>query len=74
MNEWRQYAKPMTKTVEEIIAEQRVFTDAQRSLAWMPEPPIEHFGGPALHGVFECETLHEQWARARYRWMREERQ
>lgn len=65
------------RTVETIIAELKVFSDEQRSLAWSPCPP------PELSGPHDCriggscgldgfgETMRSRWITARFRWAKE---
>ena len=69
-------AYPVCRTYDQIWADLAIFTDAQRSLAWMPEPPHVPTHGDTNHGlggVFGDESLKANWIRARYRWNREQK-
>lgn len=67
------------RTVDQIIAEQKVFTPEQRSLAWSPEPAKEAGfacdcrpgGGCGLD--LNRESRWSQWMLARMRWVREQK-
>ena len=72
----------MSRTVDEIIAEMRIFTLEQRSLAWMPEPANDERSGASdcrpggscgidLDAAYS--TQHGRWRRARFRWNREQK-
>lgn len=67
------------RTVDEIIADLAVFTDEQRSIAWMPEPPTESTGGGDCRPGGNCgldfnsESRHAQWLKAKARLLREQR-
>lgn len=65
-------------TVDEIIAQQKVFTPEQRSLAYMPEPPKERFAADCRPGGncgldFSNDSLHARWLRARFRLHQEQK-
>ena len=64
------------KTVDQIIAELRVFTSEQRSIAWSPEPPHESVPGDCRPGGncgldFNFSTRRARWVQARYRLKRD---
>jgi hypothetical protein len=67
------------RTVLEIIAEDKVFTDAQRSLAWCPMPKRESMGasdcrlGGSCGLDFNHESLRDRVIQARFRWLGEQK-
>src|ERR1700749_3767139 len=67
----------VVETLDQIEARLAVFTDAQRSLAWSPEPPWESTGAHDCRmgggcGLYQ-ETRRAQWVRARHRFNKEQR-
>lgn len=76
------HADPFSRpshTVEDVIEALSHLTDAQRSLAWSPEPPFESFGahdcrvGGSCGLDFSRGTSRARWIQARHRWNREQR-
>lgn len=63
------------KTMDQIERELAVFSDAQRSLAWMPEPPFQRSAGDcrSMAGGLDYSTRRSEWVRARYRLFQEVR-
>jgi hypothetical protein len=65
-------------TVNDIIHHLAHFTDAQRSLAWSPQPPFQSTGAHDCRVGGDCgldfnrETARARWRQARYRWNREQ--
>ncbi len=62
--------------VDEIVAALNLFTPAQQSLAWSPEPPFVSEGahdcriGGSCGLDFNRETPRARWIQARHRWRR----
>lgn len=78
MSPCRKCHKHTMLTVDEIIAQQKVFTPEQRSLAYMPEPPKERFAADCRPGGncgldFSNDSLHARWLRARFRLHQEQK-